>query len=604
MSAFDLTNYTLTPYAVPPLVVGVLIASLGMVALIRERGTRVSALFSLLTTSTAVWLLTFTAIYSTPHQSLALWWTDIEHLGVVFIPSTAYLFTLVAVDRFREFRVFAWGGVALSGLFYLGILSTDWFVADMRRYPWGYYPQYGPLSIPFLVFFFGTTIVNLRLLWVESRRCASGMRKERLQGLLRAFCVGYAGSVDFLATYGIPLYPFGYLPILGFVVLVSREIWRYQLVDITPAFAAEQIIKTLPDALFVLDWNGRVRIVNQTACRLFGKSESELMGSPITTVSSALFKPDLIEALIQGDTPRSYEVTIQAPHDGVRALCVMASAMRDQDARPVAIVCIARDITERKQAEEALRQMEERLRQSQRMEAMGKLAGAVAHDFEKLLTVITRNSVLLLSGLDREHRLRGKFEDLKKAADQAATLTRHLLAFSSNQILQPKLLDLNNVVTNLHGTLHWLIGKDIELVTSLDPALGWLNADPLQIEQVIMNLAGNARDAMPQGGILTIKTTSVNLHAPFSHPHGIVPAGAYALLAVGDTGGGIDAETLGRLFEPYFTLKERSQGRGLGLATIYGIVKQSGGSITVASDPGRGTTFKVYLPLVERRSSH
>jgi len=379
---------------------------------------------------------------------------------------------------------------------------------------------------------------------------------------------------------------------------VARALWRYRLVDITPAFAAEQIIATLPDALLVLDQDGYVRIVNQASCELFRKPESELIGAPIDTIS-AMFRPAILGALTRSDTPRRYEVSVRTQQNGVRWVSVTASTIRDKDNRTLAVVCIARDITAHKQAEEALRRSEEQLRQAQRLEAMGKIAGAVAHDFDKLLRAITRQNMLLLSGLVKDDRLRGRVEEIKTAAEQATALTRDLLAFSSTQVLSPKPLDLNTLVSSLRGVLHWQIGKGLELVTDLDPSLGWVNADPGQIEQVLLNLASSARNAMTQGGKLTIKTENVKLDAPLAHPHGTVPPGAYAVLSVSDTGDGIDAESQARLFEPFFTPKGRPQETGLGLAMIYGIVRQSGGSITVTSQLGRGTTIKTYLPLIQ-----
>ncbi len=261
---------------------------------------------------------------------------------------------------------------------------------------------------------------------------------------------------------------------------------------------------------------------------------------------------------------------------------------------------LASDITARKQAEEALRQSEEQLRQSQKMEAVGKLAGGVAHDFNNLLTAITGYSDLSLRRLKPDEPLYHNLVEIKKAGERAAGLTRQLLALSRKQILQPKVLDLNQIIFETNKMLQRLIGEDIDLLVGLAPDLGKIKADPSQIEQVLLNLSVNARDAMPQGGKLTIETTDVYLDEDYVGRHAAVRAGHYVVLAVSDTGCGMDAATQARIFEPFFTTKEVGKGTGLGLSTVYGIVKQSGGNVYVYSEVGHGTTFKVYLPRVDQ----
>jgi signal transduction histidine kinase/CheY-like chemotaxis protein len=252
----------------------------------------------------------------------------------------------------------------------------------------------------------------------------------------------------------------------------------------------------------------------------------------------------------------------------------------------------------RKQTKE-LHGAEEKLRQAQKMEGIGRLAGGVAHDFNNLLTIIGGYSDLVLVELDSGHPLQLPLGEIKSAADRAASLTRQLLAFSRKQLLAPKLLNLNTIVGDMNRMLQRLIGEDIMLATHLEPCLAPVHADPGQIEQVIMNLAINARDAMPRGGKLTIETRNVRLQALDGiRPEGELKTGCYALLAITDTGIGMDDEVKAHIFEPFFTTKEVGKGTGLGLATVYGIVKQSGGAVTVYSERGYGTTFKIYLPRV------
>ena len=271
----------------------------------------------------------------------------------------------------------------------------------------------------------------------------------------------------------------------------------------------------------------------------------------------------------------------------------------DDKRNPVGMRGVTTDITARKEAERGRAQLEEQLRQAQKIDSIGRLAGGVAHDFNNILTAINGYADLMFLELAPGDPLRSSVTEIRRAGERAADLTRQLLVFSRRQMLQPRVLALNSLITDSIKMLKPLLGEDIELVTLLDPELGQVKADAGQMDQVILNLALNARDAMPQGGRLTLETQNVILQEEYAQKHFSLKPGSYVMLAISDSGCGMDAQALSHIFEPFFTTKEPGKGTGLGLSTVYGIVQQSGGSIWVYSEPGRGTAFKIYLPRIE-----
>ena len=364
-----------------------------------------------------------------------------------------------------------------------------------------------------------------------------------------------------------------------------------------------QVIDLNPNFIFAKDRDGRFTLVNQALADAFGTSVADLLGktdNDLTPQTEEIdhFRNDDLEVFNTLREKFIPEETITNQQGEVLWLQTVKRPILSDDGTATQILGIATDITARKKTEEALSRSEEQLRQAQKMEAVGKLAGGVAHDFNNLLTAIIGHSEMCLRRLTREDGLYSHVEQIQKAGDRAAGLTRQLLAFSRKQILQPKVIDLNSIVGDLSLMLQRLIGEDIDLMMRLAPNVGKVKADPNQVEQVLMNLAVNARDAMPNGGKLTIETSNVYLSDEFADDHVTVVSGHYVMLAVSDSGVGMDAATKARIFEPFFTTKEVGKGTGLGLSTVYGIVKQSGGSIWVYSELGSGTTFKIYLPLV------
>ncbi len=333
--------------------------------------------------------------------------------------------------------------------------------------------------------------------------------------------------------------------------------------------------------------------------QMLGLSPGEFAGT--LSAFRELVHPDDLERLRQArqltledpDRPFLLEVRLKAATGGWRWVTTTGRVYRDVHGSPARILGLAADCTER-------HSLEDRLLQAQRMEAVGGLAAGIAHDFNNVLSVVLSYAELVLLDLPGESGMRSDIQEIKTAAQRAGELTKHLLAFSRQQVLEPRVFDLNQVLDELRKMLRRLISEDIDLGISLAPELGRVNADPGQIEQVIVNLVVNARDAMPQGGGLSIETANVELDESYTQLQVDLKPGPYVMLAVSDSGVGMSAEVKARIFEPFFTTKEQGKGTGLGLATVFGIVRQSGGHVAVYSELGKGTAFKVYLPRVDR----
>ncbi len=354
------------------------------------------------------------------------------------------------------------------------------------------------------------------------------------------------------------------------------------------------LIDGSPLAIAAVDPEGRVLSWNVAAERMFGWTAEEVLAQPLPNVpddrleESAAFRLRLLAGQSFSDL-----VTTRQRKDGRRIeVSVSTAPLRDTSDTAVGVIFMYSEVTER-------RLLEEQLRQAQKMEAVGQLAGGVAHDFNNILAVIMSYGDLMLDELGEDAPMSADVHEVTAAAARAAGLTRQLLAFSRRQVLQPHVVQLNVLITNLEKMLRRLLRESIELTTTMELGLGYVYADAGQIEQVLVNLVVNARDAISFAGVISIATSNVQIDAEYGRLHAGAPAGAYVMVSVGDTGSGMTPEVQERIFEPFFTTKERDRGTGLGLSTVYGIIKQSGGYVWCDSALGKGTTFKVYLPRVE-----
>ena len=362
-------------------------------------------------------------------------------------------------------------------------------------------------------------------------------------------------------------------------------------------------LNSIGDAVISTDVDGFVNYLNPMAERMLGWKPKEAYGKHIGDVFNLVDenthepRPNPVLIALKKEIVVQLEESTSVITKSGRELPIDDSAapIRNDFGTITGAVVIFRDISVLKEANKARRIAEEQLRHSQKMETIGQLAGGVAHDFNNLLTVILGQSELLDDRIT-DPKDKKTLRAIVSAAGKAASLTRQLLAFSRKQVLQPELLDLNSTLTEVENILVRLIGEDIEIVTSLQADLPVVKVDPTQIEQVILNLAVNARDAMPNGGKLSIETKSVELNEEYCRQHTEVQPGSFVMLSISDNGMGMDAATQARIFEPFFTTKELGKGTGLGLATVYGIVRQSGGRIEVYSEIGHGTVFKIYFP--------
>jgi PAS domain S-box-containing protein len=418
------------------------------------------------------------------------------------------------------------------------------------------------------------------------------------------FSLAGFGAEFVLAGLGVAVGDFAkFHPWLLPALLAPLALGHRSLSTVAQLRESEERFRTMfesaPTATMLVGVDGSVMAVNRSLEALLGYTEDEFRRLP----PGGHVHPDdrengagMYAELARGERDSYRREALFVTKDGRTVVTHLAAALvRDADEKPIYVIAMAEDVTEQKQ-------LEDQLRQSQKLEAIGRLAGGVAHDFNNMLTVIGGYTAFALEHSDDGTPLRSDLGEIRKATERAAQLTRQLLAFSRKQVLKPELLDLNEIVVELESMLRPMIGEDIVMTMELDPALGPIEADPGQLHQVVMNLVVNARDAMPAGGALSIVTANADVSDDLAD--GSIAPGRYVTLTVRDAGEGIDETTLSQIFEPFFTTKDTDKGTGLGLATVYGIVKQSGGYIAVESEVGVGSEFTIYLLRADEARQH
>ncbi len=572
---FHLTSYVFNPYLLPPLIVGVLVGIIGISGFMLERRSLASSVFFGTTSLLMLWLLSYVGVYCSANSAVALQWVHVEIAIVTLIPTAAYVFSQSLVQRLDRYRWFAWVSLGLAVFFMLSVATTDNVVSGVQKYPWGYYATFGPLGPAFFVYFFMVLTASLETLWSEYRRSTSPRRKRRMEWFMLAFIVGYFAAVDFLAVFGLAVYPFGYIPVLGFLVISGFTIKHYRLIDITPAFAAEQIVDTMTDALVVLDAEGLIQFMNRTAAGLFGPEDGR-------------FDP-LLRRLRSGETLRDHE-EIFADAAGVRrTLSFSASVMTDEWKRPVAYVLVAHDVTERKKSDRAFLEKSLELERSRAELGQLELFSFVAsHDLQEPLRKITTFSGRLRSEVKDALTEKGReyLERMEAAVDRMSRYLIDIVEFSrvaaKTEDFEPVRLDL--VVQEVLADLDLNVSRlsaDVQVKT-----LPLILGDRFQMRQLFQNLIANA-----------LKFHRAN-ERPVVHIAGEGVHDGLVRISVRDNGIGFDEKYTEKIFAPFERLHGRDEyeGSGMGLAICKRIVTRHGGRIHASSTPGHGSLFLVDLP--------
>ncbi len=425
-------SYRVSLFALPPLLTAGTMLALGVKVLFRERDSRVRIAFFIMAASAALWLSSYSLMYCAQTAGVAAAWSKLGHVGITFIPAAVFHFTVAALQIYKRYKLRGWLTWGISAAFLYAVFSGDALVTGVRIYGWGYYPLYGWLGILFVGFFFSLMALSLHEYWRAYRSALPGPSKFRSRALFAAFCIAYLGSFDYLAAFGLPVYPFGYVPVLGFILMVSRTIRRYRLVSITPELAARDIIRAMVDALLIMDNEGIVRVGNHSACQIFSRSEADLEGSSVAALAQDLASPTdhLAHRIIEGSL-RDHECTA---HNGRMALSLSSFVMRDAENNPIATICMIRDIT---QARAAQRQIE---RHTERQAALHELNLAATSTLElhAVLNVLLERTealvpraattVMLLGSSNRELRklaCRGIDEKIWKSEPMAQGGSAH-----------------------------------------------------------------------------------------------------------------------------------------------------------------------------------
>jgi PAS domain S-box-containing protein len=594
------STFTFNIHAVPPFVTACCVLLLGLLVVAREKGSRVSWLYLSYTLAACTWLFSASlALFMTSEVS-ALAWMKLANGGVALIPASLYHFTVVVLGLEKENRKRIQSAWVVSTVFFCVSVLTNILSNDFYHYSWGIYLKLRPPAFLFVCYFLIMTIVTLRLYWLEYRKAdRNTTRQRRARELLIAFSIGYVGTLDFLPALGVPYYPLSSIPMICMLVLVSRAIWRYRLVDITPAFAAREIIDTMSDALIVLDPEGVVRLVNQATCSLLDRSEDDLVGKrPIDGMTTCRQFAEQLESIIAKGAVRNVEV--ECGHDdSVRTFTISASLLWDRHGEAAATVCLVNDITDRKHSEKEreqfLRQLQEANVTLQSIDKMkSNFISVVSHELRTPLTTIKAFVELFLmkQGMTDEQKT-SLMRTINVETDRLARMITDLLDQSRIESGTMKWaleeVHLDEVVRSVITSIQVLFeNKGLRVSTAFSSPLAPISGDRDRLVQVVTNLLSNAVKFTGPGDAIHVAMRQED-------------SPAQIVVEISDTGIGIREEELELIFETFHRSRDKQvagiEGSGLGLAITRQIIEHHGGRIWAASTYGKGSLFTFTLPL-------
>jgi two-component system sensor histidine kinase/response regulator len=601
MQFLDSLIFKLNIFTVPPLVVGILMFVLGLITMIKDRASKVSGSFFLVTLSILVWLGSLAWLYSAPNEQDALFWATIEHFGVAFIPSFFFIFTLDIIRRYRQYKHFAWATLGLSGLFCAGFVFSPYLIEGVSLQRWGYYARYGPLGFTLIVYVGLFMLISISLLWTEFLGSTSERERSRLKGIFLGVALGLVGAIDFIPTLGIPIYPLGYIPIFICALILGQTILRFRLIDLTPSFAAKHILETTEGPISVIDLEGNICVVNRSLCELLGYREKDLKDQKVSLLFDV--SGDVFPSKLNRDWVLSAREMRWERKDGTSIdMSVSASAITDKDGTPAGIVYAATDITERKKAEEELKQAKEAAERAN--QAKSEFLANMSHEIRTPLNAVIGFSDILSDTTLNELQL-DYVDTIRESGKLLLALINDILDFSKIEARQIELEEIDFSMKNLVEDILKIARPKvshakIELYHHFDEATPeHFMGDPTRIRQILLNLLNNAIKFTEEGEI------GVYVSLAQSEPIGSKAGKSICpiQISVKDTGVGIPKDKQKLIFEKFTqtdtSITREYGGTGLGLAITSALVEKMNGKIWVESEEEKGSEFFVILKLRE-----
>jgi PAS domain S-box-containing protein len=599
---FSPAKFVFNLHALPPLITALSVLLLGLIVVIREKGSRVSLLYLGYTLAVSAWLFSASIALLMPTEDTAYAWMKFANAGVTILPIALYHFTAVVLEKEKRHRRRILSGWIVSAIFLAASLLTDVLFGGFYHYSWGIFLRFRPPALLFVLYFFVMTLGTLRLYWLEYRTSDRNTTKHRrAKAFLVAFGIGYLGMLDFLPAFGVPYYPLSSVPIICMLILVSRAIWRYRLVDITPAFAAKEIIDTMNDSLIVLDRDGVIRVANQAACVLLGCGEQELIGRrPADGATRCREFAGTLGAVTESGTVRNLEVTCRSPQAAHRTFRVSTSIMRNPGGERIATVCLVNDITDHRRAEEErelliaqLQEANEKLKSIDLMKT--NFISMASHELRTPLTTIKAFVDLLQMRRTMPDEQKTKLmSTISVETDRLARLITDLLDLSrieaGSMKWQMSEVSIEELIRSVIASMGILFeNKGLRVSTQFGSPLSRVSGDRDRLVQVVTNILSNAVKFTARGGEIHVAALQETEPQP------------RIVVAISDTGIGIPAAHIPLIFEKFHRsddeLTAAIEGTGLGLAITRQIVEYHGGRIWAASTRGRGSVFTFTLPI-------